>query len=52
MWQTKDFPDEFVLEKWGQGFDLTTTGYGEGKWLVVLTTGEEDLRQSYQLGNW
>jgi eukaryotic-like serine/threonine-protein kinase len=39
--------EDFVLEKWEAGLDITSFTYGDGQWCAVMSRGNVPLHQAY-----
>ena len=51
VWYTgADFPSDFITEKGGQGYRITSLAYGDGMWAVVMSQGTGYTDQVWYTG--
>lgn len=46
------WPEEWIKEKWNEGFKITSISRGKDKWLVIMSKGHDYRMQCYRRDNW
>lgn len=46
------WPEEWIKNKWNDGFKITSISRGKEKWLVVMSKGYDYRKQCYLRDNW
>lgn len=41
------FPSAHIEEKWNDGYNITTMAFGDGRWVIVMSTGSGLGQQSF-----